>query len=69
MESHLKEKLKGFRTSLYNYKHHLINPIHSEAVAMKELYVQIGHQPTGNCSSCYHTIFLTLWEHIVEEGI
>ena len=69
MESHLKDKLSGFKQVLSHYKQYQIVPIHSVAVELKQLYVEIGHQPTGNCSSCYEKIFLTLWDHIVEEGI
>ena len=69
MESHLKAKLFAFKQVLSHYKHHQIVPIHSVAVELKQLYVDIGHQPTGNCSSCYEKIFLTLWDHIVEENL
>jgi len=69
MEPHLIEKLKAFRQVLSHYKQYQIVPIHSVAVELKQLYVDIGHQPTGNCSSCYDKIFLTLWDHIIEEGI
>jgi len=69
METHLKAKLSGFKEVLSHYKQYQIVPIHSVAIELKQLYVDIGHQPIGNCGSCYDKVFLTLWDHIIEEGI
>lgn len=64
-----RNKLEGFSNTLKVFEEYGIYPTNTIINELRELYIAIGHQPTGTCGGCTERIMFTLIDHCKEEGI
>jgi len=69
MSDDLKNRLLSLKQPIRVFMEFGIAPINSTTAALKQLYEDIGHAPTGTCGGCIPMIIQTLNDHAKEEKL